>query len=114
MNTKTVRLLEQHSELILSALEFYRRELETSRQEMTKAAAECQAGYDRVKDDPEARAGLDQRAATPGMISIAPTTAGLHRMAQLFTESAQDYAVKIAALDKLAGALDPYGNDEEY
>jgi hypothetical protein len=114
MNTKTVRLLEQHSELILSALESYRRELETSRQEVTRAAAECQASYDKIKDDPAACAALDQRRAPPGTIFLAPTTQGLCHMARMFAESAQDYAVKIAALDELAGALDPYGNDEEY
>jgi hypothetical protein len=105
MKIKTVRLLEQHSELILSALESYRRELETSQQEVTRGAAECQAGYDKIKDDPAACAAQDRTMVT---------TAGLYHMARMFTESAQDYTVKIAVLDEIAGALDPCENDEEY
>jgi hypothetical protein len=106
MNIKARNLIEDHSALIIEALDCYRREVEDAHQEMTKAATECQAGYDQVKDDPAARAALDAPAESPGMISVAPTAEGLKHMAQMFTESASKYSQKLAALTKITEALE--------
>jgi hypothetical protein len=100
MKIKTMKLIEQHSELITDALDSLRREAEASREQVTKAAAECQASYDKIKDDPEALAALD---ASNQMFTVS----GLYHMAQMFRESAEKWAEKLAALEELCEALDP-------
>jgi hypothetical protein len=107
MDTKTQNLIEQHTELIIEGLDCLRREAEHSRHEVTKGAAECQAAYDKIKDDPEAQAALD---ASHSMY----TTAGLKHMAQIFRESAETWSEKLATLGELTRALDPdYDDDNE-
>jgi hypothetical protein len=106
MKITTARLLEQHSELLIEALDCLRREAEHSRDEVTKGAAECQAAYDKIKDDPAACAKLDASHSWC-------TTMGLKHMAQMFRESAETYAGKLAALDEISTALNPdYDNEE--
>jgi hypothetical protein len=102
MSTKTqdrlVALLERHEDIVLAALDGYRAEIEKSRDECTRAAKECQEGYDRVKDDPAARAAQDRTGIT---------TMGLYHLARRFTEGAGKHAENLAALDEISQALSP-------
>jgi hypothetical protein len=106
MDTKTRNLLDQHGELITEALECYRRELDASRQRTADGAAECQDSWDKLKDDPAARAELD---ASRSLI----TSQGLRHMARVLAESAESYARQIATLDALIAALNPDYDTED-
>jgi hypothetical protein len=76
MDNKTLRLIEASTELITEALGCLRRETEASREKVAAGAAECQASWDQLKDDPEARAKLDASNAWC-------TSLGLKHMAQM-------------------------------
>jgi hypothetical protein len=103
MNTKTrnmfLDLMEHHQGAITNALECHQ-------QDMTEAAQAAQAEYDKVKDDPEARARLDAPSTTPGFINLAPTTSGLLRMAKMFTAEAGKDQAALDQLEQISEALE--------
>jgi hypothetical protein len=94
MDNKTLRLIEASTELITEALGCLRRETEASREKVAAGAAECQASWDQLKDDPEARAKLDASNAWC-------TSLGLK-----LRESAARYDEKLTAIETLTEALE--------
>ena len=99
MKFKTYSLIEASTELITEALGCLRRETEASREKVAEGAAECQASWDQLKDDPEARDRLDASNSWC-------TSQGLKHMAQRFRESAASYDQKLAAIEELTEALE--------
>ena len=103
MNGKAQRLVEtlldRDEYVIIAALQHHR-------DYMLAQAEKAQAAYGKIKDDPEARAAQDAPSASPGMISLAPTTSGLRHMAGAFTESAGRSARVLAALEEISEAME--------
>jgi hypothetical protein len=54
----------------------------------------------------QAEKAQDAPSASPGMISLAPTTSGLRHMAGAFTESAGRSARVLAALEEISEAME--------
>jgi hypothetical protein len=90
---------QRYGSVLGQALDFYARH-------MRDTAAQAQAGYEAVKDQPEQPPVRDGDT-----ISITPTASGWRGMARLFAESADKADAAAHAYELLAGQAEQMDND---